>query len=113
MSEAERVWQLVRGDEVLAELAVTSADYPWLKAEVRPAAAFAEVRPLFDDEIRRLEFIDEETEQWEAAYRRIREVVGLMTPDGRPVAEFLLHIDGVDAWWRWSDKPFAEGKGEP
>jgi hypothetical protein len=41
---------------------VTSADYPWLKAEVRPAAAFAEVRPLFDDEIRRLEFIDEETE---------------------------------------------------
>jgi hypothetical protein len=67
----------------------------------------------FDDEIRRLALIDEETEQWEAAYRRIRAVVGLMTPDGRPVAEFLLHIDGADAWWRWSDKSFPEGEGQP
>lgn len=113
MSEAERVWQLVRGDELLAELVVTGGDCPWLNAEVRPAAGFAEVRPLFDDELRRLELLDEEPEQWEAAYRRIREVVRLMAPDGRPVPEFLLHIEGADAWWRWSDEPFSEGEGEP
>ncbi len=57
MSEAERVWQLVRGDELLAELVVTGGDFPWLNAEVRPAAGFAEVRPLSGDELRRLELL--------------------------------------------------------
>ncbi len=108
MSEADRVWQLVRGDELLAELVVTGGDFPWLNAKVRPAVAFAEVRPLFDEELRRLEFLDDELEQWEAAYRSIREVVRLLAPDGRPVPEFLLHIEGDDAWWRWSDEPFPE-----
>jgi hypothetical protein len=110
MSEASRVWQLVRGGEVLAELVVTGGDFPWLSAEVRPVAGFAGVRPLFDDELRRLEYLDEEPEQWEVAYRRIREVVRLLAPDGRPVPEFLLHIEGENAWWRWSDEPFPEGK---
>jgi hypothetical protein len=97
MSEAERVWQLLRGDELLAELVVTGGDFPWLNAEVRPTAGFAEVRPLFDDELRRLEALDEDPEPWEATYRRIREAVRLAAPDGRPVPEFLLHIQGADA----------------
>ncbi len=90
------VWQFVRGDELLAGLVVTGGDFPWLIAELR-----------------RLELPDEEPEQWEAAYRRIREVVWLMAPDGLPVPEFLLHIEGAGAWWRWSDEPFPEGEGEP
>ena len=98
MREAERTWRLVRGDEFLAELVVTGGDFPWLNASVRPAVAFAEVRPVFDEELRLLELLDDELEQLEAAYRRIREVVRLLAPDGRPVPEFLLHIDGEDAW---------------
>jgi hypothetical protein len=49
---------------------------------------------------------------WEAAYDRIRQAVRLLAPDGRPVAEFLLHIDGDDAWWRWSDEPFPKSAAE-
>ena len=113
MSEARRVWQLVRGDELLAELIVTGGDFPWLNAEVRPAPGFAEVRPLFDDELRRLEHVDDEPEQWEATYRRIREAVRLLAPDGRPVPEFLLHIEDAGAWWRSSDEPFPEQDDEP
>jgi hypothetical protein len=113
MSEVGRVWQLVRGDELLAELVVTGEDFPWLNAEIRPAAGFAQVRPLFDDELRRLEYLDEEPEQWETAYRRIRHVVRLLAPDGRPVPEFLLHIEAEDAWWRWSAEPFPDREDEP
>jgi len=113
MSEARGTWQLVRGDELLAELVVTGGDFPWLNAEVRPAAGFADVRRLFDDELRRLEHLDEEPEQWEIAYRRIREVLRLVAPDGRPVPEFLLHIEGSEAWWRWSEEPFAEQDEKP
>jgi hypothetical protein len=48
------VWRPVRGDEFPAELVVTGGDSPWLNARVRPAAGFAEVRPLFDDELVRI-----------------------------------------------------------
>ncbi len=113
MTEADRVWQLVCGDELLAELVVTGGDFPWLNAKLRPAAGFEEVRQLFEDELRWLDLLDDEPEQWEAAYGRIREAVRLLQPDGRPVPEFLLHIEGEDAWWRWSDEPFADPEGEP
>ena len=111
MSPSGRVWHLVRGDELLAELVVTGGDFPWLNARVRPAAGFAEIRPLFDEELRRLESIGDEPERWEAAYRRIREEVRLLASDGRPVPEFLLHIEDEDAWWRWNDEPFPEEEG--
>jgi len=83
MSPSGRVWHLVRGDELLAELVVTGGDFPWLNARVRPAAGFAEIRPLFDEELRRLESIGDEPERWEAAYRRIREEVRLLASDGQ------------------------------
>ena len=57
-------------------------------------------------------FLDDGLGQWEAAYRRIRDVVRLLAPDGRPVPEFLLHIEGEDVWWRWSDEPFPEESGQ-
>jgi hypothetical protein len=43
----------------------------------------------------------------EAAYARIRKAVTLLYPEGRPVPELLLHVDGGDAWWRWTDEPFT------
>jgi len=108
MSEDSQVWLLVRDEELLAELVVTGGDFPWLKAQVRAAEGFAEVRPLFEEELRRLDHLDDDPDPWEAAYNRIRQTVRLHAPDGRPVAEFLLHIDGIQAWWRWSDESFPE-----
>jgi hypothetical protein len=99
MNEAGPTWQLVHGDEPLAELVVTGGDRPWLNAEVRPTAGFADVRPLSDDELRQLDLLDGDPEPWDAAYRRIREAVRLLAPDGRPVPEFLLHIQGADLTW--------------
>jgi hypothetical protein len=100
MSEDGRVWQIVRDDELLADLVVTGGDFPWLNARVRPTAAFEEVRPLFEEELRRLDHLDDDPAPWEAAYRRIRQAVSLLGPGGRPVPEFLLHMKGADAWWR-------------
>jgi hypothetical protein len=111
MNQPGRVWQLVRGEELLAELVVTGGDFPWLNAKVRPATGFDEVRPLFQDELRLLDHLEDEPELWEAAYRRITEVMRLLAPDRRPVPEFLLHIEGEDAWWRWSDEPFPGPEG--
>jgi hypothetical protein len=78
MSQENRVWQLVRGNELLAGLVVTGGDFPWLNAQVRPAAGFAEVQPLFEDELRQLDHLDEDPAPWQAAYDRIRQAVRLV-----------------------------------
>jgi hypothetical protein len=81
------VWALVCGDELLAELMVTGGDFPWLNAKVRPATGFAEVRPLFDDALRRLELLTEEPEQWEPAHRHVWDVVRFRAPAGSQYLE--------------------------
>jgi hypothetical protein len=92
---------------VAAELVVDGGDFPWLNARVQAAPGFEEIRPLFEEELRLLDNIDENVQAWEAAYENIRRTVHLRYPEGRQVPEFLLHIRGEDAWWRWSDEPFT------
>jgi len=101
------VWRLYRGDELLADLVVTGGDFPWLVARVEPKPGFETVRHLFADELRWTDGADEDEGAWAAAYDRIRATVSLSYPDGGAVPEFLLHIDGDEAWWRWSDEPFT------
>ncbi|MFF5081676.1 hypothetical protein ACFY36_31895 [Actinoplanes sp. NPDC000266] len=36
-------------------------------------------------------------------------VVALRSPERADVPEFLLHLDGDEGWWRWSDEPFSGG----
>jgi hypothetical protein len=108
MSDSGGMWRLVRGEEILAGLVVTGGAFPWLHARVLPAPGFDEVRPLFEEELRRLDHLDDDPGAWEAAYLRIRQAVRVLAPDGRPVPEFVLHIDSDQAWWRWGDEPFPD-----
>lgn len=103
-----QTWSLYRGEELVADLVVTGSDLPWLNAEVRPCGGFEDVRPLFDEELRLLDDVDNHVDAWEAAYQQVRETVTLKYPEGSDVPEFLLHIDGAEAWWRWSDEAFDQ-----
>ncbi|MFB7668555.1 hypothetical protein ACFC1R_32320 [Kitasatospora sp. NPDC056138] len=98
-----RVWRLVRADEVVGEIVVEEADFPWLSGRFTPGPAFAEVEPWFDESLALLEA--EDYERFEDSYDRIAEVLSLVAPSG-PVAEFLLHIEDGRARFRWSDEPF-------
>ena len=104
----DQTWRLYRGAKLIADLVVTGGDFPWLNADVHPFPGFEEVRPLFDEELRLLDDVDNHVEAWEAAYEKVRETVALRYPDGSEVPEFLLHIDKGEAWWRWSDEAFNE-----
>jgi len=101
-----QIWRLYRGDELLADLVVNDADFPWLYALVQPYDGFAEVGPLFAEELRLLEDSDDHPGAWESVYEVIRSTVDLRYPAGGNVPEFLLHIEDDRAWWRWSDEPF-------
>ncbi|WP_424556283.1 hypothetical protein [Streptacidiphilus pinicola] len=97
------VWQLRRAEEVVGEIVIEEGDFPWLSGRFVPAGGFADVKPLFDRELALVE--EEDLDEWDAVFREIRETFQLVAPAG-PVAEFLLHIDGDRAWFRWSDEPF-------
>jgi hypothetical protein len=107
-----QVWTVRSGDEPVGEILIDDADFPWLSGGFTAAPAFDSLRDLF---ARELALVEEATERdddglmaaWERAYDEIRRRVSLTSPDG-PVPEFLLHIDGDRAWFRWSDKPFDE-----
>jgi hypothetical protein len=80
------VWTLHRRDDggALADLAVTGGDFPWLNARVDPREGLTEVRPLFAEELRLLDGIDEDVESWERAVRGSPERRDASVPGGPP-----------------------------
>lgn len=114
MTAMGEVWRLLHDERVVADLEVVDAGFPWLTAIVHPRVGFEAVAPLFSEELRLLDDLaDEETPEWTAAYHAIREQTSLRDPLGNAVAEYLLHIDGAEAWWRWEDEPFPEDDAKP
>ena len=109
MGDAGDIWTLQRrtDGQTIAGLVVVSGDFPWLNARVDPREGFEEFLPLFAEELTQLDRIDEDGAAWDRAYNAIRAAVTLRYPTGDEVPEFLLHVDGTEAWWRWSDEPFA------
>lgn len=100
------VWQVRTGKEPVGEILIDDADFPWLSGRFTAGPAIEDVRELFARELALIERDDEEHRQeWEAAYDEITRRVCLSSPAG-PVPEFLLHIEGGRAWFRWSDEPF-------
>ncbi|WP_121746205.1 hypothetical protein [Streptomyces sp. E2N166] len=92
----------------VGEILIDDADFPWLSGRFRAGPAFVTVQDLFARELALAERDDEgHWAQWEAVYAEIERRVRLVSPDG-PVAEFLLHIQGERAWFRWSDEPFEQ-----
>lgn len=107
--KAEEVWGLHHEGRLVARLHVSQIDFPWLEARLESLEGFDAVAALFEEELRQVESLqDVETPEWAAAYDNIRTLTRLTYPDGRDVPEYLLHIDGDRAWWRWSGEPFEE-----
>ncbi|OEJ35535.1 hypothetical protein [Streptomyces subrutilus] len=96
-------WRLMRRGALLGTITITEADFPWLRGRFTPEPAFAEVRPWFEAVLALLE-AEVHDERFDAAYEPIPQALALVSPNG-PVADFLLHIDGEEAWFRWSDEP--------
>jgi hypothetical protein len=93
-------WLLKRGGVVLGHLAQCKPDQPFVFCRFTSTSAFEEVRPLFEAELRLLN--TGQMEDWEKAYQAI-DALGLRleSSGGKTINEFLLHIDGVEAWFRY------------
>ncbi|MEV0494255.1 hypothetical protein [Streptomyces atratus] len=108
------IWRLLRGPDPVGDIVIDDRDFPWLQGRFVPGLAYESVRPLFEREPALIDHIEEgpaAVAAWEAAYDEIERILTLVCPDNGPVAEFLLHIDGERAWFRWSLTPFEEGDG--
>ncbi|MER5352639.1 DUF4240 domain-containing protein [Kitasatospora sp. NPDC002551] len=89
----------------MGEIVVEETDFPWLRGRFIASPAFVMFEPLF---ARSQALADgEDWEGFDGAYDEIRKALSLLSPSG-PVAEFLLHVQGRDAWFRWSDESFDD-----
>jgi hypothetical protein len=100
------VWQLQHKGEIVASLVVSDFEWPWVYARLQARPGFGRIQPLFAEELRLLDDIENKVDEWEAAYDEIRKDLTLLYPDGNPVPEYLLHVKDGNAWWRWNDQPF-------
>ena len=94
------VLELRRGAALLGVLSYQNTDQPFFGYRFEPTALFSEVQPLFDEELRLLNA--EEMDAWELAYNKI-DALGLTlepTDGGAAIREFILHIEGSEAWFR-------------
>jgi hypothetical protein len=100
------MWSLHRGDELVARLIVTGADFPWIHATVEELPGFDAVRPWFAEQ--ESAAAQEDFERMDRAYATIRSNLTMTFPDGAMVPEFMLDIyqDGT-AGWRWHHESFG------
>lgn len=105
------VWRLEHDQELLGEIEILDQDFPWLSGRFTAQPAFTRFKPLFDRELQLLAPESDDPAKWhawESAYDAIAEALTLIDNAGNPVAEFLLHIEDDQAWFRWSDEPFDQ-----
>ncbi|MEU5690139.1 hypothetical protein DEJ48_39210 [Streptomyces venezuelae] len=104
MTQDDATWHVVRKGTLIGTITVTENDFLWLRGRFIAEPVFAEVKPWFDEVLAILE--SEDFARFDAAYDRIPQELALVSPSG-PVADFLLHIEGDEAWFRWSDEPLG------
>ncbi|MFI9331309.1 hypothetical protein ACIGZJ_27705 [Kitasatospora sp. NPDC052868] len=105
MGFEDQIWRLERQGELVGEIVIEESDFPWLHGRFLPGPAFPAMEPVFTRSLALSEA--EDRDAFDTAYEEIAKTVSLASPSG-PVAEFLLHIQGGTAWFRWSDDPFDE-----
>lgn len=88
-------------DILLGTLTSAADDFPWRNGSFDPTREFEEFRPLFDRELALLNA--DRMDEWESAWEAIATLRMRLEPvtAGPAVHEFLLHIDGQKAWWRY------------
>jgi len=92
---------LKRGEELLGVLHRCQPDFPWFMCSFEAGEGFSQVKQFFDEELELLE--SDEIDQWEIAYERIN-ALGLKlidTETNQLIDEFILHIRGTEAWFRY------------
>ncbi|TDQ45863.1 hypothetical protein [Actinorugispora endophytica] len=108
MDDSGRLWRLCEGDETVAEIEITEADFPWLHGRLRARPGLERWRPVFAEDLALSRHLEEHADADRVArsdelYERLNADLALVAPDGAAVAEFLLHVDGDEAWFRWID----------
>jgi hypothetical protein len=95
------VLELRRGQDLLGILRFQDNDQPFVRYRFEPTPLYSEVQPLFDEELRLLN--SDNMNAWESAYHKI-DALGLTlepTDGSLRIREFILHIEGCGAWFRY------------
>lgn len=92
-------WTLLHDSLPLGRLVSIGLDQPWQHCSFVPTSSFSEIEHLFRQELKLLN--EDRMEEWETVCEAIDSLnLVLRTEGGEEFREFLLHIDGDEAWFR-------------
>lgn len=96
-------FQLKQKNQLLGTLRQYDSDFPWINCKFEPTEAFQQFKPLFDEELEFMKSEPFDIEEWDAAYRKIIDLNLRLIDltDETSITEFLLHIKGDEAWFRY------------
>lgn len=96
---------LKQGEILLGILTFDYVAQPWFMCKFVPTEAFATVKPLFDEELALLNA--EKLDEYEKVWEQIDALIDalklrlVLANTGDVIEEFLLHIQGNKAWFRY------------
>ena len=95
-------WELYGKSTFYGRLHLDHIDQPWFHCRFEPTEAFQEVQPLFEEEIRLLNSSGK-IDEWERSYETIDQLQLELrsTAEHSVITDFLLHIEGDSAWFRY------------
>jgi len=100
--DESQIWQLVSANGTLfGTLTLERHNMPWYDCHFVSAVSFEQVAVLFAAERRLLDADD--MDAWAAAYEKIDALELELHPaeGGSTIKDFLLHIHGQKAWFRY------------
>lgn len=99
---ARNEYKLLRGGIALGVIEHRGDDQPYHIGQFTPWPAFADIRSLFEQEIRLLESVGSSVE-WQSVRQEIDGPGLALEPHewvGNQIVKPLLHIKGTEVWWR-------------
>ncbi len=99
-------WRLLKNEEELGVLTLDSVDQPFLYCRFEPLMAFEKWRALFERELELGEQEDVSEADFAEACRIYDEELApglklVACENGEEIIEFMLHIAGNRAWFRY------------
>jgi hypothetical protein len=94
----------MRDGQLLGRIEKKGVDQPFFYGPFEATPAFDDVRPLFEEELRLLHGPEDpfDGDAWSDAFDRILGAgVYLVLDDGTEVREFIFHVQGSFAWYRY------------
>ncbi len=101
-------YRLYLGAVLIGRISNTHPDFPGAEGKFEPTPEYKSVRHLFDQEYTLLK--SGKLDEWEKVRNQMCTMGVRLEAEGQStvIHNPILHIEGAEVWWRWTNKMQSE-----